>query len=208
MNQTERQTILLDRLIAEKEMRKTMIKAYHNCTLEIAEFIKADGMIRSNAELQSRGIDRCRITGLSSEDTQFVFLYPDFFQHDDRRICYRGDEYVTFIFNAVELVRKYRARVGLDIIEADFHADELPTAEIRKAYRWKGEKALKRLRQGVKTVEKFGVIEILVPQAIPLTDCIGFVNAKTGEPLQGEFHNLCTRAHTQRRRRRKPRRKK
>ena len=185
-----------------------MIKAYHNCTLETAELIKADGVIRSNAELQSRGIDRCRITGLSTEDTRFVFLYPDFFQHDDRRTCYRSNEYVAFIFDAMKLVRKYRARVGLDIIEADLHADELPIAEIRKMYRWQGETALKRLQQGVKTVERFGVIEILVPQAIPLSDCIGLVNAKTGEPLQGEFHNLCTRTHTQRRRRRKPRRKK
>ena len=187
-----------------------MIKAYHNCTLETAELIKADGVIRSNAELQSLGIDRCRITGLSTEDTRFVFLYPDFFQHDDRRICYRSDEYVAFTFNAVELVRKYRARVGLDIIEADFHADELPTAEIRKAYRWKGEKALKRLRQGVKTVEKFGVIEILVPQAIPLTDCIGFVNANTGESLSDEFCNPGTRSQspTQNRRRKRARRRK
>ena len=35
-----------------------MIKGYHNCTLETAELIKTDGMIRSNAELQRRGIDR------------------------------------------------------------------------------------------------------------------------------------------------------
>ena len=49
-----------------------MIKVYHNCTLETAELIKADGMIRSNAELQSRGIDRCRVTGLSTEDIRHV----------------------------------------------------------------------------------------------------------------------------------------
>ena len=187
-----------------------MIKAYHNCSMETAEVIKTDGVIRSNAELQSLGIDRCRITGLSTEDTRFVFLYPDFFQHDDRRICYRSDEYVAFTFNAVELVRKYRARVGLDIIEADLHADELPIEEIRKAYRWQGETALKRLREGIKTVEKFGVIEILVPQAIPLSDCIGFVNAKTGEPLPDEFHNRVThtQAPTQNRRRKRRKKKK
>lgn len=185
-----------------------MIKAYHNCLIETAEVIKADGIIRSNEELQSRGIDRCRITGLSTEDTQFVFLYPDFFQHDDRRTCYRSNEYVAFIFNAVELVKKYRARVGLDLIEANLHADELPIEEIRKAYRWQGGAALKRLREGIKAVERFGVIEILVPQAIPLSECIGLVNAKTGEPLQGEFHNPGTRTHTQSRRRRKPRKKK
>ena len=67
-----------------------MIKAYHNCTLETAELIKKDGMIRSNAELQRSGFNRGSITGLSTEDTRFVFLYPDFFQHHDLRICYRG----------------------------------------------------------------------------------------------------------------------
>lgn len=186
-----------------------MIKAYHNCTLETAELIKTDGMVRSNAELQSLGIDRCRITGLSTEDTRFVFLYPGFFQHDDRRTCYRSDEYVAFIFNAVELVKKYKARVGLDLIEANLYADELPMKEIQKAYRWQGEKALKRLRQGVKTVEKFGVIEILVPQAILLTDCIGLVNANTDEFLQSEFRIPSTRTHIQtKKRKKKPRRRK
>ena len=34
-----------------------------------------------------------------------------------------------------------------------------------------------------------GFIEILVPQAISLTDCLGIVNANTGEILQGMFHN-------------------
>ena len=56
-----------------------MIKAYHNCTLETAELIKADGMIRSNTELQSRGIDQCRITGTPTKDIRFVFLYPEYF---------------------------------------------------------------------------------------------------------------------------------
>ena len=187
-----------------------MIKAYHNCTLETAELIKADGMIRSNEELQRRGLDQCRITGLSTKDTRFVFLYPDFFQNDDSRICYRGDEYVAFVFDAVKLVKKYRARVGLDIIEADLHADELPTEEIRGAYRWQGATALKRLRQGVATVDRFGVIEILVPQAISLTDCIGFVNTNTGESLPGEFCNpgTHTQSATQNRRRKRPKRKK
>ena len=59
-----------------------MIKAYHNCTLEDAELIKTDGMIRSNAALQHRGIDRCRITGLSTEDTRFCVpvsrMFPAF----------------------------------------------------------------------------------------------------------------------------------
>ena len=187
-----------------------MIKGYHNCTLETAELIKTDGMIRSNAELQRRGIDRCRITGLSPEDTRFVFLYPDFFQHSNNRSTYRGDEYVAFVFNAVEPVKKYRARVDLDIIEADLHTDELPTDEIRKAYRWQGATALKRLRQGTAAVEKYGVIEILVPQVIPLMDCIGLVNANTGESLQGEFRNpgTHTESPTQNPRRKRRRRKK
>ncbi|MDE0327133.1 MAG: hypothetical protein OXN27_24675 [Candidatus Poribacteria bacterium] len=84
-----------------------MIKAYHNCTLETAELIKADGMIRSNAELQSRGI-----TGLSPQDTRFVFLYPECFQHSENRSTYRNSEkrnefFVAFVFDAVQLIEKY-----------------------------------------------------------------------------------------------------
>ena len=198
-----------------------MIKAYHNCTLETAELIEADGVIRSNAELQSLGIDRCRITGLSTKDTRFVFLYPECFQHSEKRSTYRNNEkrnetFVAFVFDAVRLIEKYNALVGKDRIELDFLAGLIPDirrreraqAEIRKNNRWRGEAALKQLRKGMANPTKDGFIEILVPQAIHLTDCLGLVNANTDVPLQGEFHNPGTRAHTQNRRRRKPKRKK
>ena len=123
---------------------------------------------------------------------------------NERRIhAVSGDEYVAFVFEAVELVKKYRARVGLDIIVADLYADELPTDEIRDKYRWKGTTALKRLRQGTAAVEKYGVIEILVPQAIPLTDCIVLVNANTGDSLHDEFRKTGTRTRRKRRRKKK-----
>ena len=187
-----------------------MIKAYHNCTLETAELIKTDGMIRSNAELQRSGLNQGRITGLSTKDLHFVFLYPDFFQHSKDRSTYRGDENVAFVFDAVELVKKYRARVGLDIIVADAFTDELAAEEARNKYRWQGATALKRLRQGTAVIEKYGIIELLVPQAIPLTDCIVLVNANTGESLEGEFrtpgtHTEFPSQNRQRKRRRKKR---
>ena len=173
-----------------------MIKAYHNCTLEDAELIKTDGMIRSNAALQHRGIDRCRITGLSTEDTRFVFLYPECFQHSEKRSTYRNNEkrnetFVAFVFDAVRLIEKYNALVGKDRIELDFLASfipdirrrELAQAEIRENNRWRGEEALKQLRKGMESPTEDGFIEILVPQAIPLTDCLDLVNANTGESL-------------------------
>ena len=107
-----------------------MIKAYHNCTLETAEIIKADGMIRSNAELQRSGLNKGCITGLSTKDWHFVFLYPDFFQHSKDRSTYRGDEYVAFIFDAVLLTEKYSALVGKDVIHLDYFAGIIP--DIRK----------------------------------------------------------------------------
>ena len=157
-------------------------------------------MIRSNAELQSLGIDRCRITGLSTEDTRFVFLYPECFQHSERRSTYRNNEkrnetFVAFVFDAVRLIEKYNALVGKDRIELDFLAGLIPDirrreraqAEIRKNNRWRGEAALKQLRKGMANPTKDGFIEILVPQAIHLTDCLGLVNANTDVPLQGEI---------------------
>ena len=177
-----------------------MIKAYHNCTLEIAELIKTDGMIRSNAELQRRGLNRCCITGLSTKDTRFVFLYPECFQHSKDRSTYRNSEkrneaFVAFVFDAVRLIKKYDALVGKDRIELDFLAGfipdirqrELAQAEIRKNNRWQGEAALKQLWKGIANPTEDGFIEILVPQAISLTDCIGLVNANTAESLQGAF---------------------
>ena len=179
-----------------------MIKAYHNCTLETAELIKADGMIRSNAELQSRGIDQCRITGLSTEDIRFVFLYPECFQHSKDRSTYgnrekRNDTFVAFVFDAIRLIKTYNALVGKDIIHLDYFAGlipnirqrELAQAEIRKNNRWRDEAALNQLRKGMANPTEDRFIEILVPQAIPLTDCLGIVNANTGEILQGMFHN-------------------
>ena len=190
-----------------------MIKAYHNCPLETAEIIKADGMIRSNAELQHSGP-----TGLSTEDNQFVFLYPNFFQNSKDRSTYRGDEYVAFIFDAVLLIEKYSALVGKDVIHLDYFAGLIPDirkraraqAEIRKNNRWQGDTALKQLRKGMENPIEVGVIEILVPQAIPLTDCIGLVNANTGESLQGEFRNpgTHTESSTQTPRRKRRRRRK
>ena len=196
-----------------------MIKAYHNCTLETAELIKTDGMIRSNAELQRRGVDRCRITGLSPEDTRFVFLYPECFQHSKDRSTYRGNEYVAFVFDAEKLVKRYNAFVGKDLIELDFFAASLipdtrqrkfAQAEIRKNNRRRGEAALRKLRKGMENPTEEGFIEILVPQAIPLTDCICLVNANTGESLQDEFHNSSkhTPSSTQNRRRKRRRKNK
>ena len=169
-----------------------MIRAYHNCTLADAELIKADGMIRSNAALQSRGIDRCRITGLSTEDTRFVFLYPECFQHSEKRSTYKRNEtFVAFVFDAVRLIEKYNALVGNDLIVLDALARLIPDtrqreiaqAEIRENNRWRGEAALKQLRKGMENPTEDGFIEILVPEAIPLTDCIDFVNANTLESL-------------------------
>lgn len=165
-----------------------MIKAYHNCTIETAELIKADGVIRSKTELQRRGP-----TGLSTKDTRFVFLYPECFQHF--RSTYRGDEYVAFVFDAVRLIKRYSALVGKDLIVLDALAGlipnirqrELAQAEIRNNNRWRGEEALKRLQKGIANPTEDGFIEILVPRAIPLTDCIGLVNANTGRLCKVSF---------------------
>lgn len=170
-----------------------MIKAYHNCSLETAELIRADGMIRSSLELQRRGP-----TGLSTEDKQFVFLYPDVFQNSKDRSTYRRDGYVAFVFDAVRLIKRYNAFVGKELIELDHYATllipdtrgrKLAQAEIRKNNRCQGEEALHRLQKGVESLKKYGIIEILVPQAIPLIDCIDLVNSNTGESLQGAFQN-------------------
>lgn len=190
-----------------------MIKAYHNCTLETAELIKTDGMIRSNAELQRRGVARCRITGLSPEDTRFVFLYPECFQHSKDRSTYLGNEYVAFVFDAEKLVKRHNALVSKDLIELDFFASWIPDtrqrklaqAEIRKNNRRRGEAALRKLRKGMANPTEDGFIEILVPQAIPLTDCIRLVNTNTGESLQDVFHTPSkhTQSSTQNRRRKR-----
>lgn len=195
-----------------------MIKAYHNCPLETAEFIKKDGTIRSNAELLRIGFDRCRITGLSPEDTRFVFLYPECFQHSKDRSTYRGNGYVAFVFDAEKLVKRYNALVGKDLIELDFYARyipdtrqrELAQAEIRKNNRYQGEAALKQLRKGMENPTEEGFIEILVPRAIPLSDCIALVDANTGESLHGTFDNpdIHTQSSTQNRRRKRRRKKK
>ena len=195
------------------------IKAYHNCTLDTAELIKTDGVIRSNAELQHMEHNRVRNTGLSTKDTRFVFLYPGFFQHSKDRSTYRGAEYVAFVFDAVQLIEKYSAFVGKDVIHLDYFAGLIPDirkrtraqAEIRKNNRWQGDTALKQLRKGMENPIEVGVMEILVPQAILLADCIGLVNANTEEILQSTFDN--PGAHTQavpiqnRRRKRRRRRK-
>ena len=200
-----------------------MIKAYHNCTPESAELIKKDGKIRSNAELQRRGADRCRITGFSTKDTRFVFLYPECFQHSEDRSTYRNREelnevFVAFVFDAEKLVKRYNAIVGKDLIALDVLAGlipdirqrELAQAEIRKNNRYQGEAALKQLWKGMENPTEDGFIEILVPRAIPLKDCIGLVNANTGESLQDEFHNPSKhmQSSTQNRQRKKQRRKK
>lgn len=154
-----------------------MIKAYHNCTLETAELIKTDGMIRSNAELQRRGVDRCRITGFSTKETRFVCLYPECFQHSEDRSTYRNREklnevFVAFVFDAEKLVKRYNASVGKDLIALDALAAglipdirqrELAQAEIRKNNRYQGEAALKQLRKGMENPTGEGFIEILVP---------------------------------------------
>ena len=177
-----------------------MIKAYHNCTLETVELIKADGMIRSNAELQSRDFDRRRITGFSTKDTEFVFLYPECFQHSEDRSTYRGDEYVAFVFDAVRLIKRYNALVGKDVIVLDALAKLIPDirsreraqAEVRKNNRWRGEAAINQLQKGMANPTEVGVIEILVPQSILLTDCIGLVNTNTEESLPDMFRNPST----------------
>jgi len=190
-----------------------MIKGYHNCTLETAELIKADGMIRSSLELQRSGP-----TGLSIEDKRFVFLYPDFFQNSKDRSAYRRDGDVAFVFDAVRLIKRYNALVGEERIVLDLLADfipdirqrELAKAEIRENNRCQGEAAVKRLQKVMENPTEYGVIEILVPQAIPLTDCIVLVNANTGESLEGKFRNpgTHTESPTQNPRRKRRRRKK
>lgn len=195
-----------------------MILAYHNCKLETAALIKADGLIRPNAELQRRELNRGRITGLSTEETRFVFLYPDFFQNSKARSTYRRDGYVAFVFDAVRLIKRYNALVGKELIVLDSLVGFIPDArqrhfaqaEIRKDNRCQGEEALKRLQKGVESLKEYGIIEILVPQAIPLTDCIGLVDANTAESLPDAFGNPSTHTQspTQNRRRKRSRRKK
>lgn len=107
-----------------------MIKAYHNCPRETAELIKADDMIRSKTELQRKGP-----TGLSFKDTRFVFLYPECFQHSKDRSTYRNETFVAFAFDAVQLIKRYNALVGKDLIALDLFASFIPDIRQRELVR-------------------------------------------------------------------------
>lgn len=155
-----------------------MIKAYHNCTRETAELILSDGMIYSNDELRHHGVHHpCRPSGFSDKDAMFVFLYPDFFQLSEDRNTYRGSRWVAFIFDALKLVEKYNARVGSCMVPIDHYGNQILSDTIREIYRFQGDAAIKRLMQGHLPIEDHGTPEILVPQALPLKDCIGYLDA-------------------------------
>ncbi len=161
------------------------VRAYHNTTQEIAEAIQRDGFIRPFSEVPNIE-SRYRPRGWTEADAGYVFFYPECAQHDPERGVYReeiwNEPIVAFVYDANVLLRKYRARVGIDTVAAAHHDIVIQRGtsvpDLKKAARWKGKKALKRLQKGRANPIEFGFIEILVPSRIPLEDCIEIVDAE------------------------------
>lgn len=160
-----------------------VIRAYHNTTQELAEAIQRDGFIRPFSEVPDIE-PRWRPRGWTEGDAGYVFLYPECAQHDRERVVYRqwNEPIVAFVYDATLLIRKYRARVGIDTVAAAHHDIVIQRGtsvpDLKKATRWKGKKAEQRLQKGMANPIESGFIEMLVPSRIPLEDCIEIVDAE------------------------------
>lgn len=181
----------------KRRIKAPPILAFHNTALENVDAIKADGFLRSNAELKALGVHPQHwSTGYGTSpntDEQSIFFYPEFAQYAPEKITYGTNtdkietqleyaeqfqpgiydhaqtaRYSAWVFDAERLILKFGGRLRFD------HSD-LGWKEI------KGHEAVKYLKKlkafFLKHPENKAstVCEILVADRIPIEASLKFI---------------------------------
>lgn len=181
----------------KRRIKAPPILAFHNTALENVDAIKADGFLRSNAELKALGVHPQHwSTGYGTSpntDEKSFFFYPDFAQYAPEKITYGTNtdkietlleyaeqfqtgiydhaqtaRYSAWVFNAERLILNFGGRLRFD-------HDAFERAELR------GLKALKYLKKLKAFFLKHPgnkastVCEILVADHIPLDASLNFI---------------------------------